>query len=374
MISTHKFRGGQWDVFENDNKTVIRFIALTEKPVRGSFLIDDEIHLYEMPESAPKASANSLYNPLIIEISFLRPDIETLRASWDHTNFIRDNPELGILNLQPPTDESILNQAYVDKMEQICCFLSVVTQFLVCRPQLDYSWLKIDQSNDSAYGLSGYKWVGFYDLPKKPQQNFLPSIPLVDSIIYDSGFFLPCDVFCLPDLFSQIFKAYRKLNSTQSSYFLPACSLFAKSIQTAEISPSLSYLGIISSLETLVEYEKSILNSSSPRCAECGHLTRNISLLFSKFLCAYASEFDSIVDKEKYSKMVYGMRSRIGHTEQLLTKDQLNIPYSRPNHFTDSRDLNKLHLVARSCIFNWLLYDDPNSLVEWHESNAIFNH
>lgn len=116
-------------------------------------------------------------------------------------------------------------------------------------------------------------------------------------------------------------------------------------------SASMAIIGLISSIENLVEFEGERNNFERKSCKCCGSPIYKINSRFKDFMLKY-SEFEFEVDKAKsLLNKFYSKRSKISHAGAILEIDRLISTFSMAEY----REFNEIEAHVRIALFNYLL-------------------
>jgi hypothetical protein len=163
-----------------------------------------------------------------------------------------------------------------------------------------------------------------------------------------------------------IFQSFTMLNQEERKYFDASVTLIYNGQQIRHKMRSLAYLSFISSIETMTSYEfkdkqESIefkchsckLISKSPfECKECGNPIWGISQQFKAYLMKYLTsdpKANSIINK------IYGIRSKIAHSGQLLLGDSFIEWDKDEQHNKELEALISVMQYSKMSLVNWLI-------------------
>jgi hypothetical protein len=115
-------------------------------------------------------------------------------------------------------------------------------------------------------------------------------------------------------------------------------------------APSLAFIGFISTIENLAEYEFKKNGGTDKKCSECGQLRYRVCYKFNEFMK------DNLADHfEKYPKKLindfYAKRSKISHAGALMSLDYIN---SHTN-MSEYNDLAMLMSLIRVALYNYVI-------------------
>lgn len=161
-----------------------------------------------------------------------------------------------------------------------------------------------------------------------------------------------------PDNIDYLLDVYFHLNEEVLDTFRMSITLLYKSYEIKSVSPSMSLVSMISSIENLVNYEGK--NIKYPTCPECNQKIRSISKRFRDFIIKYSNTENPEVMK-KSANYLYNMRSKIAHAGKLLYYDYATADI---DFFCDIQ-LPKVRRLVSICLMNWM--------VEKHHGTTSFN-
>lgn len=160
----------------------------------------------------------------------------------------------------------------------------------------------------------------------------------------------------------QFFNRLKNLSELQKQHFDSAVTLINNGIKIRKEMKSLAFLAFISSIETMAHLESKInkkeiefecnscksIKSSKYKCKSCGNPIWGISQQIKNHLKKYLTKnegFNKVINK------LYGVRSKIAHTGNLLTGDiffDWNNPEEREKHdmqLIEAMQYSKMSLV-----------------------------
>lgn len=157
--------------------------------------------------------------------------------------------------------------------------------------------------------------------------------------------------FTLPDNIESLFDAYYSLEPEAKRAFYQASNLFYQAMDIWSQSHSLSYTALISSLETLIQYDHR--NDHSDKCCTCGTTQYHVRENFRSFLGI--EKHNPILKQKRFVNDLYDMRCDILHRGYLLLSD-LHMPgyesYQETDEFARMRNLVT---IVKIRLINWLL-------------------
>lgn len=166
-----------------------------------------------------------------------------------------------------------------------------------------------------------------------------------------------------PNDIDSILTNYLKLQEKEKIVCDSAIFMLCNGLDLRDKMKSLSFLSVVSSIETLVHLEFKnekvefecndckTLKSSDRTCAKCGRPVWGVASKFREFLFKYVSKEEPA--KKMYNK-IYDIRSKIAHTEYLVNSENfLNWDFSNATEEMAIRHLEAIQL-SRRAVSNWL--------------------
>ncbi len=178
-----------------------------------------------------------------------------------------------------------------------------------------------------------------------------------------------------PEQIEEFLDKYYTLESDEKNVFRKAMYLFYIGIKLKNKHPSISFLCLISSIETLAQFDNKeqnkkvkescsqchSLETSSWKCKECGNPIWGIGTKFKKFILKYAYMNKQTSSNNKFINKLYSTRSKISHFGAFLDSDL----FWDDRQFTVNWHESFLHkdliAVTRLCLINWLILLGRNS-------------
>jgi hypothetical protein len=294
-----------------------------------------------LPDDAPRPAFDCADHPFLVEYMFQNVDAEELRAV--RTQGLSEASDI------PPNEIHEFDFARA-KQKEILALLSVFSRHLITREGTGHKWvLDKDTRETGRVAQTGYFWKGLGLYGDQLSTLEVPEILLVESDVYFNSFAATGDSLTLPDSLSALLSTYFDLEDDEREAFLAACVLFASSLEAWSISHSLTYVGLVSCIEALIDFEHR--GTKREHCEGCGQPLYKVRQKFLDFANNYGSpdqEFRKIADR------LYSRRSAIGHKGSLLAQDiagRVTTPAYEGESFMELLYLAKM---ARLCLVNWL--------------------
>lgn len=334
--------------FHRDGKALIRFIGFSPVPLKGYFRFNDVLQIFSLPDDAPKPEQLIAFHPFVIEYSFKEIDVSEMK-------------EAHLVGMHPssdtPNDHMLQAEHHWSKQDEILSILSVITSVLITKEKPEHRWFlnANDKQLTGKFAQTGYYWDGFDKLGEWFSTPDLQGIGVVDANAYYNQYAQMGKHLDLSNVTNPFLETYFELDDDTKKVFLSACALFSKSLESWAISHSLTYIGIVSSLEALIEFDNQ--GKSASRCKKCGQPMYKVRKKFLDFMATYGSNDEGY---KKFADQLYARRSGIGHQGKLLAGDVVGQVIPPYEEMTDSHELSKLSRAARICLVNWLLKRNSN--------------
>lgn len=335
-------------------------IAFTKTPLVGHFRFGDYFQVYPFTsENGPKSNKTRHF-PCVIELTF-------------HDSEIKKVEPFKLKNV-----DELLSRTTVqtNKLIEITNLLSVITNYRFFHYRhLEGHW-SIPMPDVITEEFNNIKsvWTNslfFYpeyakEFSIKDFSNIqIPTVPLFKRKLY--YYYDPVEstdkMINFPSDINDVVKNYLNLSNKEKVVCDSAIHLFCNGLDIFDKMKSLSFLSIVSSIETLVNYEFlnekidyecndcKTLKSSNRSCHKCGRPIWGVTAKFREFLFKYVSHDKEA--KKMYSK-IYELRSKIAHTEYLINGEN----YGSWDFNDKTEELSMRHLQAmqlgRRAISNWL--------------------
>ena len=326
--------------FHNDGKTLLRFVAFLPLRMEGAYRYKDVLQLISLPDIAPKPEYVMGDHPLVVEYVY-----DTINEEDSINIAAKYSGPCGF-------DERILQLQYdVTKQDEILSVLSVITKYLLTKDENGRKWVLCDEKGEwvSVERGVGYFWKGLSQFGGELTENNIEGIPEIQSEHYYSEEAFLGEPFMLSDSTSWLLDKYFSLDEARKEAFLAACVLFERSSRTWKISHSLAYIGFVSGVEALIEYENKDVKTE--KCDGCGQPQYKVRQKFLAFARNYGEDSHEF---KKYADRLYNRRSLIGHAGKLLSHDLVGRIAGPVVEMNDGIELRNLQRVVRIMMINWL--------------------
>ncbi|MEP2026833.1 MAG: hypothetical protein ABJH98_12265 [Reichenbachiella sp.] len=342
-------------------KRYFRNIVFTLTPLKSAYRFKDYFQIYPINLENSPQNKSARHFPCLIEY-------------W-----VDDDEVKPVDALNSPVVNKMISKttAQTNRVLEITNFLSSVTNyrfFIYRSPDQLWALPNPEEVTEEMNEWSSQWSVGLYYYPNmakdlkisefsSPECTTVKLLPKSYYYFYD-----PVEghdkVIDFPDILDDTFEAYLSLSGKEKTVCDSAIYQLCNGLDLYPRMRSLSFLSVISGIETLVNYEfrnekvvyecndcKS-LKSSSRTCKKCGSPIWGITAKFREFLFKYVS--DKPEARKMYNK-IYNVRSKIAHTEYLISGEN----YLNWNFDDKTEELGKQHLQAiqlcRRSISSWLI-------------------
>lgn len=342
----------------------IKNIIFSKTPLKGIYRFEDKFQIYPLNlENAPQ-SKRADHFPLIIEFTLEESEVKEVKE-FD-TDLVNDK----VARLTAQTN----------KLIQLTNLISSISNFrLFFYRNIEGKWTlqipdKITEKDKEKLNKISSSWsLPLYVYPemgndleitKFSEPEFQKIKMLRQSFYY---YYDPVEskkkTIDFPNTIDNILTSYFKLNDKELKIINSAMHQFCNGLDLFKTMKSLSFFSLVSSIETLVNLEFKnekiefecndckTIKSSERHCKKCGKPIWGISAKFREFLFTYVSNKPE--SKKVYNK-IYGIRSKITHTEYLLYGDN----FSDWEFNNKTEEISVLHLqtmqLGRRSFANWL--------------------
>lgn len=327
-------------------KKLCRNLVFTKTPLKGGFVLDKRIQIYPCPyPNAPRS--NRCDYPVVLEF-------------WIDD---KDNPAI-----DPPFDEfkdligSGANQQA--RALRLTRLLSAVTNHRFAlneHPRVRWGWHLPEGKAD--INLNEQPSVTFMDWYTYPQmrgdlaieQMTTPSVAPLSLLDHKEYYFKdPYEGNEREITFSEetwrLLHNYHAMDATSRKVVDSVAHLICNGIDLRYTMRSLSFLALVSSIETLCNYHYS--KDKSNNCTECGQPRYNVHKKFKAFLRTFSGGHPESL--EKYTR-IYKMRSKIVHKGALLLGDEQFLWAKDAQHDEESHVHLETLQIARFALANWMV-------------------
>lgn len=187
-----------------------------------------------------------------------------------------------------------------------------------------------------------------YFIPSFTQSDNYPDLLVNDEYIFKAHNYLGDEV-VKPSFIDRYFDNYFNLADDVKHRYNMSLMLYYNAIDIREISPSMSYVALISAIENLFEYEGELTGFKPEICAVCKTPQYKSTRRFKNFMMEYYP-----VDNPKYNKYlneIYSRRSKIAHAGKLHYNDYADTELD----IDGNREVSDLKRIVRVALVNWIL-------------------
>jgi len=320
-----------------DGKIGEAILFCVNSRITGYFKYKEIFQILPIPEDAPRISQLVGNHPFLLQYKY--------KSSPDHV----------IGNARRKYQETLIAKR-----------LNLLTRGAIRYSPMwiEHEWVidgTVESGLTSRYAQQGYIWNGYKGILEKfTDSNGLKPIALVNHDDYNDyrGFNTrKDDALLLPDNLSDAFDKIDHLSVADIAKFDRSCGWFYQSALTWLDSQSLSYIGLVTAIESLFEnYEKckdcgSPLQEALEKCETCGEPKYKIMKTLKKFLDKYVP-FIEEMPKEK--KMMYKTRSELAHGLGMFSRDAEPGVFLKPVEQEQHQLHRNIHYIVFTGISNWL--------------------
>lgn len=297
---------------------IARLILFCSTPVDGFFKYQNKFQIVPVPENAPRPRFYSSLHPFIVEVRI--PKTNSNRFNLQQAEKAREE-YANILNVLLNKNISTLTQGHqwiISEKNNTKCFIGHFGYDLD-----NFSLFQAEfTETENQSKLNGVKYEEYY------QRSYAQSLDL-------------------PSNFESSLCRYFSLAISEQQGFFNSLYLFSRAKTIYSISKSLSYVALISSIESLLDKPKVL-----KKCDEClqNILEISISQKFKNFVEKFAPGLE---DKDR--QILYDLRSNIVHGNRLLEID--NKPFSSwllPSIMDDHKRVEICLNVVKIALINYL--------------------
>lgn len=315
-------------------------IVLSSLPVIGWYRYRDVFQILPPHEELKRPPAVLAHHPLIFQWRYPESkEPRTILGHFDVPKWVLDK-------------ENAAEQA-----RELLLVLSVLLSNRIFEYHGRQSWfVDLEKTGSSAldpkWGQELYTGQDF----KGSIENFssvdgVPAIEEVESNHYFNRRFISYDaVFDIPKDLTWLLDRFFDLSSEDKKAFLSSCALFEQGVDVWSMYPSLSFVGFVSCLETLINVDNR--DVTVERCNECGQDRHRVTRKFRDFFLRYG---DDSPEFKKYAMKIYKYRSRVVHTGELFNGEVMPEQFGSDNRIYDDDFRRSVIRTCRICMVNWML-------------------
>lgn len=342
----------------------IKNIIFTKTPLKNNFKYEDKFQIYPLNiERAPNIDVTDHF-PIIIEYWYETDDAIKISVFDD----------LEIDNIVS------LTTVQTNKLIEITSLLSSITNFQFFFYRWPETFWSIPLTNDAKEHIKEISSIWSASLYYYPEidkdlkiegftETDFTAVTLVPhkKYYYDNPIESKEKTIDFPDTIHFILEKYFALIDVEVSIASSCIYQICNGLELFSKMKSLSFFSFVSSIETLVNYEfrneliefdcpdcKS-LKESSRVCKRCGAPIWGVSAKYREFLFKYVA---NTPDAKKMYNKIYNIRSKITHTEYLMSGDRfLSWDFNDKTEEINLTHLRVMQLSRRSFV-NWLIFKD----------------
>jgi hypothetical protein len=347
----------------------VKKIIFTKTPLKGLYKYSDKFQIYPIDIHAAPSSAKAEHFPMIIEFCYDETEIKEVNKFEEMKEYFP------ISELTTETNKLIQITNLLSTISNYRFFFNrnVDMKWAIPFPEMDMSAMTKEMIDE--YNKTSSKWsMLLYAYPNmgndlKITEFSNPDVPKIDLTEQrEYYFFDPVESkdksIDFPHTIDNILDKYFSLKEKEIKIINSGMHQFCNGLDLFSDMKSLSFFSFVSSIETMVNIEFKnekiefecntckTIKSSKRTCVKCGRPIWGIAAKFREFLYKYVSD---LPEGKKLYNEIYTVRSKITHTEYLLSGDNF-----LEWNFTDkTEEIHMLHLKAmqlgRRSFANWLL-------------------
>ncbi|KAF1042700.1 MAG: hypothetical protein GAK34_02775 [Delftia tsuruhatensis] len=248
--------------------------------------------------------------------------------------------------VDPQNEDAVFHEArmreraHLDLLKELIALLSIVTNQSY---DLDYMKELIVRPDDQEIIPSFSDMSSSREIPRDSSLLRLKQRPHNSWVSIDPL----CDDY---------FKNYFKLDAEARERYNASIFLYQSMRKILLTSASMAFIGLISAIENLMDFESKKIGQKPIQCTNCNQPIYSISKRFKEFMIKF-SEFD-VENTNSVLNKFYSQRSSISHTGGIFEIDRLLSRFS----MNDTRIFSDIEFHVRIALFNYLLnYDFGNN-------------
>lgn len=341
-------------------KIYFKNIVFTKTPLKSHYRFKDYFQIYPIDLEKSPQNKTAKHFPCILEFWVDEKEIAHINAMGSEI-----------------VDNMISKTTFqTNRLIEITNLLSSITNYRFFQYRNTeglWSMPSPENISDELNNISSEWSIGLYYYPNMADDFKIKEFTNLD---FTTSSFIPKKVYYwydpvenpdkaidFPDLIDLAIENYLQLSRKEKVVCDSAIYQLCNGLDLQPTMRSLSFVSIVSSIETLVNYEfknekieyscsdcKS-LKSSTRTCKKCGEPIWGIAAKFREFLFKYVSSDKAA--KKMYNS-IYTTRSKIAHTDFLISGDNyLNWNYDDKTEELEMQHLQAIQLSRRS-ISSWL--------------------
>jgi ribosomal protein L34E len=320
-------------------------IIFCSNPLSGYYRFEDKFQIYPLlSENAPKHDKVKMY-PVVIEYH------------------VEKDVKIEVPDVLKEIQDIIAKQTHTQNYQrQIRNLLTAVTNYHFYFPPAELLWFTEVPNGELTEEMNNQKSkVGMtsFWFPEMHKENVITKftdtgLPKIEFVKHPDCFqHLDIDgveVVKLPQHTDAAIHNFFALDEEAREVVNSATSLIANGVELRTKMKSLSFISLVSSIETMVNYENRA--EEVKKCENCGQPMFRVMAKFRDYLLKYASDNP---DTKKEVNEIYNIRSKIVHTGLLLFGDN-KIDWSDDQKKNEQWQVHlKAMQISRVSLTNWLL-------------------
>lgn len=315
-------------------------IVLSAQPVTGWYRYKDIFQIIPAADTVKRPPARRAHHPLIFQWRYVASkEPRILYGDFDVPQWLLDK------------------ESSAEKARELLLALGVFLTNRIFEYRGKQSWF-VNLENSGLEALQpqwGQELYTTYDF-KSPIESLssvveIQKIDEIESNHYFNRDFVYHDaVFDVPQNLNLLLDCFFSLPVDDKNAFLSSCALFEQGMDVWSISPSLSFVGFVSCLETLVNAE--YRNVEVEKCSVCRQDRYRVSKKFLDFFLKYG---DDSKEFRKYAMKIYKYRSKVVHTGELFNGEVMPEKFGSDERIDENDFRRSVIRTCRICMINWML-------------------
>lgn len=360
------------------DEQVLRRVLFSRVPLKGSYRYRDLFQLLPVPADAPRPPTIMGDYPLQVELKY-DPGVSQERTTdlWHRDLWERKREKEMDSVSTASAEQQEMHKLFTSQrrpeaiLKELTDVLSVLTNHTFFQYKGDQSWVipVPYDSQESVWAQTMYKTP---TISSSREEDFsIVEVSPIRVMPLGSYFSKYRDEITagtdseiqMTDQMDHLLDKYFSLEPVRKQAFYVACHLLVQALELRHQAPSLSLVGAVSAIETLVSV--GIETTSCPTCGqststeicEVCHLPQFlVSKKFKEFIKEYVGSSSSI---SNFATRLYGFRSDVTHVGRLLRVELGDTGFYSGGKDEQADFSRKALWVPRFAIVKWLLSQEP---------------
>ncbi len=320
-----------------------KVIIFCSNPLEGVFTFEDKWQIYPLKSEHAPYSKHVKYYPIVLEF------------------FVEDKQDTPIPKAFEEARRTVVkmtNQG--NKVKEITSLLTAFSNYRFYQQTVSAQYFfeapeeiteaVNEQSSKAGYNLYLYPQMQGDPITKLSTVDF----PKVEEASHPDCFMHygpPEETVKFSKLLSAALHNFYALQEGDRKNVYAALSLICNGVELKDTMKSLSFISLVSSIETMVNLEYKEITVE--RCKECGTDIYKVAAKFRDYLLRYVSNNE---ETKKDINRIYSVRSKIAHAGQLFLGDNM-IDWSNDTIQNEQWQIYiQTMQVARVSVINWVLF------------------